>query len=96
MEEAAGKVKTLSIDNKKDLLKHKGLSIVELWEVRDAIYKIKPVIKRDFVTEYSNDKQRYERTLVIYIEKRLNQQKLAITEYPNQERCQACHHYKFS
>jgi hypothetical protein len=60
MEEAAGKVKTLSIDNKKDLLKHKGLSIVELWEVRDAINKIKPVIKRDFVTEYSNDKQRYE------------------------------------
>jgi hypothetical protein len=31
-----------------------------LWEVGDAIYEIRPDIKRDFVTEYSNDKQRYE------------------------------------
>ena len=60
MDEATGEIKTLSIFNQKDLLKHIGHSIVELWEVRDAIYEIKPDIKRDFVTEYSNDKQRYE------------------------------------
>ena len=60
MDEAAGEVKTLSIYNQKDLLKHIGRSIAELWEVRDAIYEIKPDIKRDFVTEYSNDKQRYK------------------------------------
>ena len=60
MDEAAGEIKSLSIFNKKDLLKHIGRSIVELWEVRDAIYEIRPEVKRDFVTEYSNDKQRYE------------------------------------
>jgi hypothetical protein len=60
LDDAAGEVKTLSIYNRKDLLKHIGRSIVELWEVRDAIYNIKPDIKRDFVTEYSDDKQRYE------------------------------------
>ena len=60
MDEAAGEIKTLSVINQKEWLKHIGRSIVELWEVRDAIYEIKPEIRRDFVTEYSNDKQRYE------------------------------------
>ncbi len=60
MDEAAGEIKALSVINQKEWLKHIGRSIVELWEVRDSIYEIKPDIKRDFVTEYSNDKQRYE------------------------------------
>jgi len=66
MDEAAGKIRELSIFNQKDLLKHIGRSIVELWEVRDAISEIKPEIKRDFVTEYSNDKQRYEDLNVLH------------------------------
>lgn len=60
MDEAAGEIKALSIINQKDMLKHIGRSIVELWEARDAVYELRPDIKRDFVTEYSNDKQRYE------------------------------------
>ena len=60
MDEAAGEIKALSVINQKDWLKHIGHSIVELWELRDAIYEIKPDLKRDFVIEYSNDKQRYE------------------------------------
>jgi hypothetical protein len=60
IDDAASEIKELSIFNQKDLLKHIGRSILELWEIRDAIYEIKPDIKRDFVTEYSKDKQRYE------------------------------------
>ena len=60
IDEASGEIKGLSILKQKDLLKHLGHSIVEIWEVRNAIYEIKPEIRRDFVTEYSNDPQRYE------------------------------------
>ena len=57
---AAGETKTPSIYNQRDLLKRINHSIVELWKVRDAIYKIKPDIKKDPITEYSNDEQRHE------------------------------------
>ena len=60
MDDAAREIKALSVINQKEWLKHIGRSIVELWEVRNAIYELKPEIKRDFVIEYSNDKQRYE------------------------------------
>ena len=66
MDEAAGEVKALSVINQKEWLKHIGRSIVELWELRDAIYEKKPELKRDFVTEFSNDKQRYEDLHIIY------------------------------
>jgi hypothetical protein len=59
MDEAAGEIKALSPFNRKDLFNRIGSSIVELWEVRTSIYEMKPEIKRDFVAEYSNDKQRY-------------------------------------
>ena len=60
MDEAAGEIKELSLLKQKEMLKHIGRSMAELWEVRDAIYGIKPDVKRDFVKEYSDDKQRYE------------------------------------
>ena len=60
MDDAAGEIKSLSTFNQKELLKCIGRSIAELWKVRDAIYEIKPEIKRDFVTEYSEDRQRFE------------------------------------
>lgn len=60
MDEAAGEIKALSIINQKEMLRHIGRSIVELWEARDAVYELRPDIKRDFVTESSNDEQRYE------------------------------------
>ena len=60
MEEAASEIREISLVKQKEMLKHIGRSIVELWEVRDAIYEIKPDIKRDFAKEYSNDQQRFE------------------------------------
>lgn len=68
MDEAAGEIRALSIFNQKEMLKHIGRAIVELWESRDAIYEIRPDIKRDFVTEYSTDKQRYEDLNLIQME----------------------------
>ena len=65
MEEAASEIRALSLVKQKEMLKHIGRSIVELWEVRDAIYEIKPDIKRDFAKEYSNDQQRFEDLNVI-------------------------------
>ena len=67
MDDAAGEIKELSLLQQKELLKQLGHGIVEIWEVREAIYKIKPEIKRDFVTEYSNDRQRYEDLQQIHI-----------------------------
>ncbi len=60
MEEAANEIRALSLLKQKEMIKHIGRSIVELWEVRDVIYEIKPDIKRDFANEFSNDKQRFE------------------------------------
>ena len=66
MDDAADEIRALCIFSQKDLLKHIGDSIAELWEVREAIYEIKPEIKRDFVAEYSNDRQRYEDLQMIH------------------------------
>jgi hypothetical protein len=65
MEEAASEIRELSLVKQKEMLKHIGRSIVELWEVRDAIYEIRPDIKRDFAKEFSNDQQRFEDLNVI-------------------------------
>ena len=60
IEEAASEIRELSLVKQKEMLKHIGRSIVELWEVRDLIYEIRPDIKRDFAKEYSKDQQRFE------------------------------------
>ena len=60
MDGAAGEIRDLSLYNQKELLKKIGLSIYELWEVRNSIYEIKPELKRDFVKEYEQDRARYE------------------------------------
>jgi hypothetical protein len=60
IEEAASGINELSLVKQKKMLKHIGRSIVELWEVRDLIYEIRPDIKRDFAKEYSKDQQRFE------------------------------------
>lgn len=65
MEEAASEIRELSLVKQDEMLKHIGRSIVELWEVRDVIYDIRPDIKRDFAKEYSNDQQRFEDLNVI-------------------------------
>ena len=60
IEEAASEIRELSLVKQKEMLKHIGRSMVELWEVRDPIYEIRPDIKRDFAKEYSKDQQRFE------------------------------------
>jgi hypothetical protein len=60
MDGAAGEIRDLSLYNQKELLKKIGLSIYELWEVRNSIYEIKPELKRDFLKKYEQDKARYE------------------------------------
>ena len=65
LEEAASEIRALSLVNQKEMLKHIGRSIVELWEVRDVVYEMRPDIKRDFAKEYSNDQQRFEGLNVI-------------------------------
>ena len=65
IENAASEIKELSLSKQEEMLKHMGRSIVELWEVRDVIYDIRPDIKRDFAKEFSNDKQRFEDLNVI-------------------------------
>ena len=65
IEKAASEIRELSLSKQEEMLKHMGRSIVELWEVRDVIYDIRPDIKRDFAKEFSNDKQRFEDLNVI-------------------------------
>ena len=43
-----------------------GRAICELWEVRDSIYRNRPDLKRDFVKEQEEDKQRYNELDAIY------------------------------
>ena len=54
--------------NKKELSMKIGRIISELWNVRDQIYKINPALKRDFVVELEQDKQRWEDLNKLYLE----------------------------
>ena len=67
MDEATGEIRGLSLLKQKELIKKLGRTIVEVWEVCNAIYEIKPEIKKGFITEYSNDRQRYEDLHQIHI-----------------------------
>jgi hypothetical protein len=60
IEEAASEIRELSLVKQEEMLKHIGRSIVELWEVRDVVYEIKPDIKRDFAKAFFKDQQRFE------------------------------------
>ena len=61
MDKAAGEVREIIAVNQKDCLRRLGRAIAELWEIREAIYGIRPDLKRDFVQEYEQDKERYEK-----------------------------------
>ena len=66
MVEAASELKRFeATDNDKKTMRI-GRAICELWEVRDAIYRDRPDLKRDFVKERENDKQRYEELEAIH------------------------------
>lgn len=59
MQKAAKEIKEISSPELRNKLVHVGKATTEIWEVRDQIYKLKPGIKRDFIFEYSQDKQRF-------------------------------------
>ena len=66
MVEAASELKIVeSTDHDKKRMRI-GRAICELWEVRDSIYKVRPDLKRDFVREREENKQRYDELDVIH------------------------------
>ena len=58
--EASNEVRGVNIINQKDLLRKLGRTVSELWSIREEIYRIEPSLKRDFIVEHEQDKQRYE------------------------------------
>jgi len=58
--EAAREVRELHSADTKERLKLLGTATFQLWQIRDAIYRLNPELKRDFVREYEQDKERYE------------------------------------
>ena len=58
--EAECEIKELSIPFKENALRQIEKSICELWEARDALYQMKPNLRRDFIEDCSDDKQGYE------------------------------------
>jgi hypothetical protein len=64
-DDAAGVVRDLQFAPVDRHLKKIGEAIVALWEVRDALYKACPELKRDFVAEYELDESRYNALLAI-------------------------------
>ena len=58
--DAASEIRGLDELDQKAAVKHIGMAVLELWEVREEIYRLHPTLKRDFVREYEQDKERYE------------------------------------
>lgn len=71
MVEAAGELKSIKKTNHFNETKDIGTAIGYLWKVRDEIYRIKPEIKRDFVEENQENKQRYEALDTIFNKARM-------------------------
>jgi hypothetical protein len=57
--EAAREIRELSLNPHSSYLHKIGTVVLELWEVRSALYKIHPEIKRDFVSESETDEDRF-------------------------------------
>jgi hypothetical protein len=64
-DESAREIRELPLAPVDQHLKKVGAAIVALWEVRDALYKVHPDAKRDFVAEYEVDEARYEALLLL-------------------------------
>jgi hypothetical protein len=57
---AAAEIRALNTEYTKEGIKHIGMATLELWQIRDHIYSVRPDIKRDFVAEHERDPQRFE------------------------------------
>jgi hypothetical protein len=57
---AAAEIRALNMEHTEENIKHIGMATLELWQIRDHIYSVRPDIKRDFVAERERDSQRFE------------------------------------
>ena len=60
LNEAVQSVRALQIAPVDDNVDKLGAAIVEVWEVRQRLYALRPDLKRDFVVEYEVNVKRYE------------------------------------
>ncbi len=60
LSESANEIRGIQEMESKTNLRKVGNAIVEMWNIREEIYKISPTMKRDFVVERQQNKIRYE------------------------------------
>ena len=58
---AVAELRGLNLQESTEHMKHIGRATMELWDIRDALYAVRPDIKRDFVIESKQDPVRFER-----------------------------------
>jgi len=58
---ASGEVREINTLDQQQTLMRLGRAVSELWGVRENIYHLKPDLKRDFVREYEQDEERFEK-----------------------------------
>ena len=58
---AAAEIRALNTEHTQEYIKHVGMATLELWQIRDHIYSVRPDITRDFVVESRRDPQRFEK-----------------------------------
>jgi hypothetical protein len=66
--EAGRKVRELGLEPPSSYLHKIGVAVHELWEIRDALYKLHPDIKRDFVSESEVDEIRFNALTALHAE----------------------------
>ena len=67
---AAAEIRALDTQKTKEYLKHIGRATMELWDIREDIYSIRPDIKRDLVAEHERAPQRFEELSDLHIRAR--------------------------
>jgi hypothetical protein len=60
IDEAAREIRELPLEPTNVHVRKIGNAVLELWELRDALYKVHPEIKRDLVVESEMDEARFE------------------------------------
>jgi hypothetical protein len=58
--EISSELRQLETFDQKEMSKHLGKAISELWYIRDAVYRLRPDLKPDFVREHEHNKIRYD------------------------------------
>lgn len=57
---AADEIRSLGLQESDAYIKHIGKATMELWDIRESLYALRPDIKRDFLSELESDPARYE------------------------------------